>query len=97
MHAVATPSLIARLTRRKPRVQRAPEAADLGTELGMEHWLDERDTTLALAALQQQAAAVAPASGPTSTAPATSHTARPAAHRSRRVWLPRWLLGSAAR
>jgi hypothetical protein len=43
MPASATPSLIARLTRRRPRTQRQPEPADMGTAFGMEQWLDERD------------------------------------------------------
>ncbi len=37
------PSLIARLTRRRPRPARALEPADMGTAFGMEQWLDERD------------------------------------------------------
>ncbi len=36
-------SLLARLTRRRPRALRQPEPADLGTAFGMEQWLDERD------------------------------------------------------
>ena len=43
MPASATPSLIARLTRRRPRTLRQPEPADMGTAFGMEQWLDERD------------------------------------------------------
>jgi hypothetical protein len=43
MPATATPSLIARLTRRRPRTLRQPEPADMGTAFGMEQWLDERD------------------------------------------------------
>ena len=43
MPAAASPSLIARLTRRRPRAVRQPEPADLGTAFGMEQWLDERD------------------------------------------------------
>lgn len=43
MPAFATSSLIARLTRRRPRTRRLPEPADLGTAFGMEQWLDERD------------------------------------------------------
>ena len=43
MTAAATPSLIARLTRRLPRERRLPEPADMGTAFGMEQWLDERD------------------------------------------------------
>jgi hypothetical protein len=43
MPAFATPSLFARLTRRRPRTRRQPEPADLGTAFGMEQWLDERD------------------------------------------------------
>ena len=43
MPATATPSLIARLTRRRPRALRQPEPADMGTAFGMEQWLDERD------------------------------------------------------
>lgn len=43
MPASATPSLIARLTRRRPRMLRQPEPADMGTAFGMEQWLDERD------------------------------------------------------
>jgi hypothetical protein len=43
MPASATPSLIVRLTRRRPRTLRQPEPADMGTAFGMEQWLDERD------------------------------------------------------
>jgi hypothetical protein len=43
MPATATPSLIARLTGRRPRTLRPPEPADMGTAFGMEQWLDERD------------------------------------------------------
>jgi|GEM_PF-1178718 len=46
MPPLASPSLFARLTRRSPqraRVTRRSEAADLGTELGLEHWLGERE------------------------------------------------------
>ena len=43
MPASATPSLLARLTRRRPRALRQPEPADMGTAFGMEQWLDERD------------------------------------------------------
>lgn len=43
MPASATPSLIARLTRRRQRTLRQPEPADMGTAFGMEQWLDERD------------------------------------------------------
>lgn len=37
------PSLIARLTRRRQRVARPLEPADMGTAFGMEQWLGERD------------------------------------------------------
>ena len=43
MPAFATPSLLTRLTRRRPRTRRQPEPADMGTAFGMEQWLDERD------------------------------------------------------
>lgn len=43
MNPAATPSLLARLTRRAPRAAYRPDAADLGTELGLEHWLGERE------------------------------------------------------
>ena len=43
MPASATPSLIARLTQRRPRLLRQPEPADMGTAFGMEQWLGERD------------------------------------------------------
>lgn len=43
MPPVATPSLLARLTRRAPRTARRLEPADLGTDLGLEHWLGERE------------------------------------------------------
>ena len=37
------PSLLTRLTRRRWRVVRCQEPADMGTAFGMEQWLDERD------------------------------------------------------
>jgi len=43
MQPVATPSLLARLTRRQPRTARQQEPADMGTAFGMEQWLGERD------------------------------------------------------
>jgi len=43
MQPTATPSLLARLTRRAPRGPRRQEPADMGTAFGMEQWLDERD------------------------------------------------------
>ncbi|OYU98012.1 MAG: hypothetical protein CFE45_18150 [Burkholderiales bacterium PBB5] len=39
-----SPSLIARLTQRRPRAQRQLEPADMGTGFGMEQWLDEADS-----------------------------------------------------
>jgi hypothetical protein len=43
MPPAVSPSLIARLTQRRPRTLRQPEPADMGTCFGMEQWLDERD------------------------------------------------------
>ena len=43
MPPAVSPSLIARLTHRRPRTIRQPEPADMGTCFGMEQWLDERD------------------------------------------------------
>jgi len=42
MTPAVSPSLIARLTQRRPRIQRQLEPADMGTCFGMEQWLDER-------------------------------------------------------
>ena len=42
MPPAVSPSLIARLTQRRPRTLRQLEPADMGTCFGMEQWLDER-------------------------------------------------------
>ncbi len=44
MQKPVTPSWTHHLPWRRLRAARRPEAADLGTELGMEHWLDEART-----------------------------------------------------
>ena len=43
MLPAVVPCLLARLTHRRHRGRRPPEAADMGTAFGMEQWLDERD------------------------------------------------------
>ena len=56
MQPAVTPSLFARLTRRRPRAIRRPDPADMGTAFGMEQWLDERDhgATAPAAAVQRR-------------------------------------------
>ncbi len=48
MPPAVSPSLIARLTQRRPRTLRQPEPADMGTCFGMEQWLDEREQRAAI-------------------------------------------------
>ena len=43
MPPAVSPTLINRLTRRRPRMLRQPEPADMGTAFGMEQWLGERE------------------------------------------------------
>ena len=76
----ALSSLLTRHRSPRRRAPRAQEPADMGTTLGMEQWLDERDHRLGQ--LANQANQANPAT------PATAVTAAPPSAQPR--WLPRW-------